>query len=111
MVEGLVCTSSGVECGLSPWASEKSRRRQGHRTLPGLRDGIETLPGAGSRLTPESTRTASSRWPFHARIDTAAGSVDLASDQGVGGSSPPGRARLAREPLVPDPVGLVGGSA
>ena len=50
-----------------------------------LRSGIQTHPGIDE--------TASSRWPFHARIDTAAGSDgNGTSDQMVGGSNPSGRA-------------------
>ena len=62
------CVEAYNPC-VSSWAFEEARSHRGHRTLSGLRDGTKTLSGAGSRLTPKLTKTASSRWPFHARID------------------------------------------
>jgi hypothetical protein len=64
----------GVYSGFSSWAFEGRRCRRGHRTLPNSRDGMKTLSGAGSRLTPESTMALPHRPVVRARIDTATGS-------------------------------------
>jgi hypothetical protein len=57
------------------------------------RDGMETLYGVGSRLTPESQRTASARSSStHEFTLPRLSDRNRTSDQMVGGSKPSGRA-------------------